>query len=339
MESHAIEPKFQLITASITITIILGLIVNFLRTFCSHDQMPVFTPKDKTEVAQNHYVNVETGLNVEDFNKFDILENNFILSGVIWFKYNKDEIDIKTIEKFDFKNGTLVEKIGPYFAYDEKDKKEIAYFDIKIQFSSDIFFYLFPFEDHKLYLMLVTNENVIYNSAERNLSFQDKKMNLSGWLLEGKKVIEGHDRIDFNNNTNPISKTRSAIVYEFDFFLKGIRLLITILLPLLIIFFIEMFSMCLDRKDFKTTLISLSTSNIGALVAYRFVINNITPKVGYLTLGDYLFFLFLTLVFANFIISNFGPYFNSINKKIVSLGFQSVVVLAFIFLLNVFSGC
>ena len=36
----------------------------------------------------------------------------------------------------------------------------------------------------------------------------------------------------------------------------------------------------------------MSTGNIVALVAYRFVIESISPKVGYPMIADYIFFLF-----------------------------------------------
>lgn len=340
MESHRIEPRFQIITVTITTIIILSLIINFLRTFCSHDNLPKIKNKQEITLPKDiKYTQVETGLNVEEFTTFDILKNTFVLVGTIWFKYDKNETDFKTIEKFDFKNGEIIEKSGPFITQDPVSKKEIAYFDIKVEFFAELFFYLFPFEDHRLYLMLINNDNIIYNSSPGNLVFQDKQINVQGWRLHAKNVIEGYDQILINSADNRIEENRSAIIFEFDFFLKGIRLLVSIFLPLLIVFFIELFAMCLDRKDFKQYLLSVSTANIGALIAYRYVLDNLTPKVGYLTLSDCFFFLFLILIFFNFILGNFGPYFTSVGKKVISVSFQLIVILSFTYLLNFLAAC
>lgn len=353
-ETNSLSLKFQVTTILITTTIIILLISNFMSQFCAQDRSPIFKkyPKHKLELEQRfNYSNVETGLNIENFTEFDTIKNRFTLVGTIWFQYNPEKTAIEDIEKFGFQNGTIIEKTGPFYA--NKDNSnigevstnniKIVFFDIKVEFFGYLFFYLFPFEDHKLFLTLVNNSGkIVYTADDNNLKIPSE-LHVAGWTLKNKKILSGYESLHLGSETSidqpQISINRPVVAFEFDYFLQALGLIATVLLPLLLIFFIELFTLSLDQEKYKVSLMSLLSSHIGALMAYRFVIDKVSPSVGYLTLADYLFFLFLTLSFFNFILINFGPYLTVRSKKFISIGLQAVVVLAFVYLLNFWIPC
>ena len=94
----------------------------------------------------------------------------------------------------------------------------------------------------------------------------------------------------------------------------------------------------IQRKE-RDILVTMTTANIAALVAYRFVLESLTPKVGYPTIADYFFFLFLSNTFMIFMINCVGPYLTRRQKKIISIVVQVLVVLTIAFLLRTWLPC
>ena len=75
-----------------------------------------------------------------------------------------------------------------------------------------------------------------------------------------------------------------------------------ILLRIFLIFFIGLFSFAFDPSVAQMPIVVISTTAVTSLVAYRFVIQGMSPKVGYFLLSDFFFTLFLAFAFMVFII-------------------------------------
>ena len=62
-----------------------------------------------------------------------------------------------------------------------------------------------------------------------------------------------------------------------------------------------MFLFSLDPKKYREAIMTISAATVPAILAYRFVIETISPKVSYFMLSDHIFSLFLFLSFLVFV--------------------------------------
>ncbi len=90
------------------------------------------------------------------------------------------------------------------------------------------------------------------------------------------------------------------VIFALDYTPTGLRQLVSIILPLLLIFSLTIFTFSMDPEPYYRSILTLSSGAVTGLIAYKFVIENLSPKVGYFMLGDMLFFLFLTMTFVIF---------------------------------------
>jgi hypothetical protein len=67
------------------------------------------------------------------------------------------------------------------------------------------------------------------------------------------------------------------------------------------LYFISLFCFAFDPETHSGTIFSLASAGVTGLLSYRFVIENMTPKVGYFVLSDRLFVLFLTASLIEFV--------------------------------------
>lgn len=365
-QSNAISIEFQLITLSITTAIILFLIAGQVFHFCSIDKKPTLysfssnktdsfiTPqKQKMGLKPNgsqqpgslaqpvdKRAKIVVGLTITEFSEFNVTENKFKITGIISFAFDPKQISLETIKKFSFLRGDIKEKSEPHVK--TVNGSTIAYFSIKVAFRTNLYHGFFPFEDHRIFLGLI-NDAVSAEEAFFEVSLNDfiidPQVDVSGWSYLRHKVKVGYGQTELSTAHTKNNITYPEVVFIMDFFHYSLRYIIIIMLPLLIIFFIDLFSFCLDQKQNRSTLVQISTGNIVALVAYRFVIESISPKVGYPMIVDYIFFLFLSISFTMFIINSIGPYLTVFHKKCISLGVQLVVIAIFIYLLEFWIPC
>jgi hypothetical protein len=80
--------------------------------------------------------------------------------------------------------------------------------------------------------------------------------------------------------------------------------------------------------------ISVSIATITAIIAYRFVIERISPAVGYFVLSDYVFILLLIACCAIFIFNLFTAKITRFYKNMATLILYMIVTITFIFLLK-----
>lgn len=339
-EFNGLNPRFQAITISITACIIVFLIFSLFYRFCSVDKRPPITQLTPAKLIQFGGASrkVQVGFSVNNFIEFDTIHNTFKIAGVVWFKFDPSLIELETLEKFTFLKGNIEEKSAPstYLVGDHI----IARYIVRVSFGTSLYYGYFPFEDHRIFLSLanfaVSPTEVIFESAEQDFIIAQEAF-ISGWQYQDKSVIAGYGTLSIGKNVKDIHFPQ--VIFEMDYYHYSTRYIIMIILPLLIIFFIELFSLCLDHRENQSTLIQLSTTNITGLLAYRFVIETIVPKVGYATLADYFFFLFLGTSTFMFFINVVGPYLTIWHKKLLSIGLQTLVIGVFIYLFEFWVKC
>jgi hypothetical protein len=297
--------------------------------FHSHDATPIFsTISPQTFKQFGEYPDtIRIGLYINEFQKFDIIKNEFIFSGVIWFEYYPGIISLDTLTKFSFDKATILYMSLPDTLM-VTGEKLLTRYNIRIQFNSALDYRDFPLDNHTLHLVF-THQHISPNEFLFSCGTREFIINADttvyGWKKINQQVTPGYAKSVIDpydpNKTFYYPLVNFAIDYEHS----GIRYMLSIILPLLLIFYLVAFSTSLDHS----IQIGVTTGGITAALAYRFVIENMSPQVGYFMLSDYIFFLILSaicFVFLLNLIDVYGFRISVLYKKIMLVLIHAMVV-------------
>lgn len=272
-----------------------------------HLELKKFTPKILNKFGGNSNI-VSTGLVINDFLVFDPVKNDFIFKGTIWFEFDPTAILPATLGKFVIERSEILEK-------SEADvriihEKLFVRYDIKVRFKSQLNYALFPFDDHRIYLQIthpfMSPDEIIFDSSRSNLVVQASAASF-GWRNVDHQVQTGYVETVIDKQDQQKNITHPSVLFSIDYARSSIRYASNILLPLLAIFFISLFIFSIDVSRYATSAITLSAGCVTGLLAYRFVIENLSPAVGYFMTSDYIFLAFLALVSLVFCFSILLP--------------------------------
>lgn len=334
--SNVVSPVFQCILIFISTIILIFSFYHAFNTFSSSDIAPkihIVTPQEL--IAFGSPSKVKAGLFIEQFQKFDMVKNQFIFAGSVWFMFAPGLISMSTLEKFGFARGQILYRSPP----DTKlvGDQILVRYDVIVDFNSGVDFSYFPVDDHELYILLthkfVSPHELLFESTQEEFIVASNMRNY-GWKLMGKSTTAGYTANQLELNNQETFHSHPAVLFSIKYARTGFRYIITILLPLLLIFYLSLFSFSLDSKD----AVSISVGSITAILAYRFVIETMSPPVGYFMLSDYLFLLILAATFTVFLISVIGSFLKNITllqKKVVLCALHTIVSTITVFLFYV----
>lgn len=299
-----VTPQSQIIGIFV-ISIIAGLIA--LQPYWEYHDLekgiPVIpiTPAKITKWG-NLPTRVTVGLFINNFPTLDFVNNDFVFDGIIWFEFDSALISLNTVSKFSFEKGEILSLSEPYTQLVEQ--KFFARYNLRVRFKSDLNYKLFPFDDHRLDIILVNRSidpsEMIFRSYS---SFFDisPSVQFSGWRLEDLFVKTGitESTIERSGTQKIISQPR--VVFSIYLRRQGTRNIFLILLPLFVIYVISLFSFSFDPQKNSTLIFGLASAGVTSLLGYRFVIENMTPKVGYFVLSDRIFILLLLAALWEFV--------------------------------------
>jgi len=278
---------------------------------------------------------VQVNLFINDFTIFDPVKNDFEFNGILCFESDPALIPLEALGQFKFQQGEIVEKSKPYSQI-MQDKLWVRY-DIKVRFKSGMEYRFFPFDDHRIFLNMINSamqpNEMIFEASLADFEIKGSTTSLLGWKLVNHKVQAGYVEsiIDVNNSQKNVS--HPSVLFSADFKRTGSRYATTILLPLLAIFFVSLFVFSLNPSRYSTLIVSLAAGSVTALLAYRFVIENLSPAVGYFMLSDYIFFLFLLTTALVFFFSIMVNRLHYVVKNLIVILLHGIVVSACIYLM------
>lgn len=267
------------------------------------DTIPIFNPIN-TKVIKDFgpfTVNVKTGMFIKNFSQFDVIKNDFTIDAVIWFEFNADEIQIERVQSFSFDNGKILSQSAP----DIKiiDNKIFAKFNVTFNIKTSLNFNKFPFEDHKIALVISNNfvtPNEMYFTTDSN-SFQiTPNIIPTSWKLKDLNVNSGYSNIKLDKQDTSKKISSPKALFTFDIEKNGIRKILVIFIPLFASIFLSLFSFVMNMANVVGKF-SLAISALTALIGYRFVIEQMMPQVGYLTTTDMIYILLLLISLICFI--------------------------------------
>lgn len=276
--------------------------VTFFSTSDPEEKVYPLTPEAARKIGMtSKSIVVETGMYIEDFYSFNLTDNEFIVKASIWFKFDPSVISLETIGQFSFDRGEILSK-------SEHDTKFIEKFlfvqyRIKLKFISNLTHRLFPVEDHRIYITLtnklVSPRELIFSASESGFIFSPDIV-IAGWDKINRLVSTGYTETQLERHDKKTTVYHPVVVYALDFVRSGIRQIFVLSLPLFFIFFLALITLSLDPAEFAILRITISIANLTALIGYRFIIENMSPKTGYFMLSDHIFNLFFALTFIIF---------------------------------------
>lgn len=247
---------------------------------------------------------VEVGIFVRSMPKFDIDNGQFSLIGSIWFYYYPSQISLEDIKKFKIDRGEILQKSEPK---SKKVKEKIlTVFDVNISFSSELNYRYFPFADHRVFLVVKfpqsTAQEMLLVSGKSNIIF-DEDLFPGGWKLVDYATRYGFYSEYLDKNENKKFLANPQIYFSFNFKKPGFRKILIIIIPAFILFLLAMISLLIQNRESNQVSVNLSLAAISGLLVHRFVIENLSPKVGYFIMSDWLYTMFITMSFFSFILN------------------------------------
>jgi len=335
---QSLSPWFNITCMCIT-TCILGLIFySPFVYFKSKDTMPglaVPTAQQLKDFSLTQ-TNVEVGLYIWDIQELDMPKSSLILDATVWFIFDPRIISLDRIGKFTFEKSDIKKKSEPDTRL-LKNYKLFASYDVHVHFTLLFNFQDFPFDDHRISLDLtnrfISAHEAVFTSSRSNLSMS-AEVQTDEWKYVDQEVFTGFSKDIVNKEDAETTIYEPHVIFSLDYQRAGFRYIISIILPILMIFFITLFSFSFDPKsDRRYDVTSLLISLIMALLAYRFVIENLSPRVGYSIITDYVFIFFTIAVTIVFIANMFFSTISLRKKKILIVSLHLATILLFLFLL------
>ena len=297
-----VSPLFQIILITLSSLIFSINLYNQINTWKQKDPIPVIETVNPITYKNfgGFAYQVKVGLYIEDFNIFDTVKNDFLLSGIVWFMFPIGAFALDTLSQFSFARADILERSRPITLLFENYM--VAQYKIKIRFKSPLFLHDFPLDNHRIVIEL--NHTVISPTEmlfESGLQFfQIKPSNIAGWEIVDRQITQGYTKVILSEENPTKEFYYPTVLFLVDTMRSGTQYPLTLFLPLLMIFFIILFAFSIQKEE---TRITLTASGVTGILAYRFVIANLSPQVGYFMISDYCFFLFLGLSIMIFLVN------------------------------------
>lgn len=329
-----VRPIIQVLLILISLSIIWLCLYKRLSEFTTRDPKPPIihvTPETYKKFG-GFPDNVKVGLYINQFREFNVVTNKFDFDGVIWFEFNPDIISLEILEKFIFDRGKIETKSDPKTQL--VDGKLLVRYNIRVVFSSPLNYAAFPLDNHTIHLTLtnhfVSPSAILFDSSNREFIIKAKTES-AGWTRVNQNVTTGFEKSEIDPDDDRKTHYNPIAIFSIDYARYGIRYVLSIMMPLLLIFYLTLFSFSWGAAGG----LSLAIGGVTATLGYRFVIENLSPKTGYFMLSDHIFFLFLTANAIAFFINLIDLYARKLSwqEKYASfIGLHVIVICSCIYL-------
>lgn len=339
-KNSATSLTFQLILISITLLITAYLFYKPLFKFNSLDLTPKVNTLDKDIKISSYDISiVNIGLFIYDFSKFDILKDEFTFDGTVFFEYDPTTLKLEDISKFAFKKGNILYKSDPHIRVD-RNLVHVRY-DIKVEFKAGLNYKLFPFSSHRINIILDNDflyiEEMNFKSKISNF-IVNPEIYISGWKEYNKDVVSGYYNTQFQKFDLRANIRHPRTCFVIEYLKDSTKEILSIFLPLFLLFFMAISSLGLNPEIYFHQIIGLSTGSLMGILSYKYVINNISPKVGYYMISDMIYFVFLVLIMFIFIVTCKIHELSKKQKIFISIFCNLIIILTFSYIFKYWSN-
>ncbi len=292
--------RVKLFVIILLIAYLSGLIYYVATRFGTDDPIPhIDINMEQIKQARFFTVRVNTGLFIKNIPVFEEIKNLFRIDAIIWFEFDPSAIMLETVEKFSFDNGKILSKSPPNIKVG--GEKIFVKYDITFEVKTDLRYYRFPFDDHRLSMVLannlVTPDEMVF-IVEKPAFRIAENIFVSNWVIYDSNVHFGYTFVTLDQVKKTEIVTPKAL-FMINFVKASMRDIFIVFLPIFAACFLALFSFLLSIFDVKTRF-GLATSGLTALLGYRFVIERLMPKVGYFTTTDEVYLFLLLFIFSIF---------------------------------------
>jgi len=304
--------------------------------FIVHDADPACVPqKIVAERTKDKIHAISMGLFIRNFVQFDIVHNTIVFDGLITAVFDKNRVPLDTVSKFTVESGDITRKSDPVVK--TNGSLVTALWDVRISLTPNFNFKGYPLDSHRLDIILsnyaVEPSVIALESSDTNFTM-DQHINIPGWNFIDKKVCNGYAydliHLDDKHEGNYFPR----VIFSIDCKRHDINHLLAVLLPMIGLFFLSMLVFSYSVQDFMDSYMTLAM----AMLAYRFVIQATAPDTSYFMLSDYLFLLFLALIFFTFFINILVEYRSSRLKLGTLAAFHILLLACFVYALYIVMG-
>ena len=298
-----------------------------------YEEINTITP-ELMEKLENNPNKVKVGLHINNFDKFEMEKNEFTFSGMLFFEFDPVSVSLEKLEKFSFDKGKILEISKPHVRL--KGDNVVAIYHIKVSFSTNLNHRLFPIDDHRISIE-IDNEtlspyDILFDVSVTRFTL-NPDMYISGWSLYNKYVSSGYFLAKLEKDNN-LDLYHSRVAFVLEYMRNSVREMISVILPLILLFFVSIFSFAIDPSENFATIVGLSLASVTGMLSYRYVIEKISPVVGYFMVSDIIFFMFFILAILIFFLNSQIFNISLKNKKIISIFMHLIVVFIFIYLIK-----
>jgi len=287
--------------ASIVVTFVALIIMGhqFTTYYSAVEKDPAiaYTVSKEKGVKNNYAATINVGFHINNFWKFDVNNNDFIVEAVLWFSFNPRNVSMDVIDKFEIENAEIIKQTGPILRM--VGDKLFAYYYLRIQFKSLIDYRNFPLDDHRLFI-IITNKTVakefLYTTDKESFSNQSFFHYLKDYKLVSYDTRFGYQNLPLHFWDKRREVSYPAVVFALDFKKSGFGDILIVFVPLFLMFFFGIMSLILDIV-YEGSIVSLSLGSLSALVLYRFVLQSISPIGAGFTTSDKSYFIVLAFSF------------------------------------------
>lgn len=300
-----IHPRLQICLFFINAFFVITLILIKQNIFTAFERPPMlfpFTPAIIKSWGGDPKI-VKVGMNIINFPSFNLINSDFIIDIVVWFEYDPAHVSAETLGKFSFERGEIVQRSNS----DSKKigSKLLTKHEVRVKFSSPLDARLFPMDQHRIFLSLINTyvfPSDILLESEKKIFIISEGLRLDEWYVIDRNVSYGYSETFLEEGDEKNVILYPKVTFSVDFARMGMRKVLLIFLPLFFIFFISLISLAFNPTTHKHEILSLSFGSISSLIGYRFVIQGLSPNVGYFMLSDYIFTLLFSLMFFIFLV-------------------------------------
>lgn len=332
---HTISPWFQAFFIGCTSLALAVMLYYNIQFFDAREPLPQLLPATSELYKNISPAPVRAGIYIRDLPEFDMLHGKLTTDLVLWFKYKPSQVSPEQLANFVFERAEIKSQSKPIVTSIGPDEA-LATFELRLGFVMPLNFKDFPLDDHQLSLTIA---NYTADASAINLITDDSdiiinpEIQTEGWFLFKKTATAGYTQDPISSKKGGTKTLHPRAIFSLDFERSGIRQVTTVFLPLLLIFLITLFSFSVEPQgsDFYNV-IAMSTTSILALIAYRFVIETISPATGYFTLSDYMFIFFLLATTAILFINALGDRVSRDQKKLITVALHAATIAFFVYL-------
>lgn len=313
-ERQKVSPLFQSLLIFIFATIIatsFWLRMDYFRTLEQRIGIQSLTPAKFREFG-GYSDEVKVGLEIDRFHEFNIIKNKFEFAGNLWFEFDAGAFSIETLDNFAFDRGQINYRSEPEIKLN--GHRLFVRYVIKVSFNTELNFRDFPVDDHRVNLVLthpfISPEDIVFEAQSTNFVLLGNLLPF-GWRTIGTAVKTGFLEENLSQISSENKIVQPVATFSIDVERYGGRYALSILLPIILMYFLMYFALSVDANPS----ISIALAGITAMVAYRFVIEQLSPASGDLMLSDHFFFLLLTSGMLIFLLNKLDLYISPINMK------------------------